>query len=47
MTDGALRLGDAARAALPYWLVLLALIALLLAAPGLATWLPGVVMPRG
>jgi TRAP-type C4-dicarboxylate transport system permease large subunit len=47
LTEGKLRLGDAARAALPYWLVLLALIALLLAAPGLATWLPGAVMPRG
>jgi tripartite ATP-independent transporter DctM subunit len=47
LTDGKLRLGDAARAALPYWLVLLALIALLLAAPGLATWLPDTVMARG
>jgi tripartite ATP-independent transporter DctM subunit len=47
LTEGKLRLGDAARAALPYWLVLIALIALLLAAPGLATWLPGAVMPRG
>jgi TRAP-type C4-dicarboxylate transport system permease large subunit len=44
LTDGQLRLGDAARAALPYWLLLLALIALIFAVPGLATWLPTAVM---
>lgn len=41
MTDGQVKLGEGALAALPYWLVLLALIAVLTAFPGLALWLPG------
>jgi C4-dicarboxylate transporter DctM subunit len=34
-------LASAARAAIPYWLALLLGVALLSAAPGIATWLPG------
>lgn len=44
VAGGSLTLGEAARAAVPYWLILLALIALLLAVPGLATWIPSRVM---
>lgn len=43
MTQGTVSLGEGARAALPYWLVLLGLIALVTALPGLVLWLPGLV----
>lgn len=43
MTQGTVSLGEGARAALPYWLVLLGLIALVTAVPGLVLWLPGLV----
>lgn len=43
ITGGEVRLPDAARAAVPYWLALLLGVLLLCAAPGIATWLPRVV----
>ncbi|MCL7465320.1 TRAP transporter large permease [Phaeovulum sp. NW3] len=43
MTNGEVRLGEGALAVLPYWLVLLGLIALITAFPGLVLWLPGLV----
>lgn len=42
ITQGEVRLPDAAQAAIPYWLALLLGVALLCLFPGLATWLPGV-----
>jgi C4-dicarboxylate transporter, DctM subunit len=45
MTGGQVRLGQAALAALPYWLALLVLIGLIVAFPGLALWLPAQVAP--
>jgi hypothetical protein len=47
MTGGQVRLGQAALAALPYWLALLTLIALIVAAPGIVLWLPQLMMPCG
>jgi tripartite ATP-independent transporter DctM subunit len=41
MTEGRVSLGEGALAALPYWLVLMALIVMLALFPGLALWLPG------
>lgn len=41
MTNGEVRLGEGAMAALPYWLMLLGVIALVTAVPGLVLWLPG------
>jgi C4-dicarboxylate transporter, DctM subunit len=41
MTGGQVRLGQAALAALPYWLALLVLIVLIVAFPALVLWLPG------
>jgi len=41
MTGGQVRLGQAAVAALPYWLALLVLIVLIVVFPGLVLWLPG------
>ena len=41
MTGGQVRLGQAAMAALPYWLALLSLIVLIVAFPQLVLWLPG------
>ena len=41
MTGGQVRLGQAALAALPYWLALLSLIALIVAFPQIVLWLPG------
>jgi tripartite ATP-independent transporter DctM subunit len=43
VTRGEVPLAEAARGALPYWLCLLVAVGLLAVAPGLATWLPGVV----
>ena len=43
MTNGQVKLGQAAVAALPYWLALLTLIALIVAFPGIVTWLPSLV----
>ena len=43
MTGGQVKLGQAAVAALPYWLALLGLIGLIVAFPGLVTWLPSLV----
>jgi len=43
MTNGEVKLGEGAMAALPYWLVLLSLIAVLTAFPELVLWLPGLV----
>lgn len=43
MTNGQVRLGQAAVAALPYWLALLVLIVLIVAFPGIVTWLPSLV----
>ncbi len=40
MTQGEVKLPDAARAALPYWLALLLGVVLLCLVPGIATWLP-------
>jgi TRAP-type C4-dicarboxylate transport system permease large subunit len=40
MTGGQVKLGQAATAALPYWLALLFLIGLIVLFPGLVTWLP-------
>jgi C4-dicarboxylate transporter, DctM subunit len=40
MTNGQVKLGQAAVAALPYWLALLFLILLIVAFPGIVTWLP-------
>ncbi|MCC6000691.1 MAG: TRAP transporter large permease subunit [Pararhodobacter sp.] len=45
MTGGQVRLGQAAWAALPYWLALLALIVLVVAFPGIVLWLPALIMP--
>ncbi|GAB4187234.1 MAG: TRAP transporter large permease subunit [Thalassobaculales bacterium] len=44
LSGGQVRLGDAARATLPYWLLLLGLVAALTLAPGLATALPRLAM---
>ncbi len=44
MTGGQVRLGQAAWAALPYWLVLLGMIGLVVAFPGVVLWLPALVM---
>lgn len=44
MTAGQVRLGQAAWAALPYWLVLLGMIGLVVAFPGVVLWLPALVM---
>jgi tripartite ATP-independent transporter DctM subunit len=44
ITAGAVSLGQAARAAAPYWLLLLAGVALLVLFPGIALWLPNSVM---
>ena len=41
MTNGQVRLGEGALAALPYWLILLAMIGLVTAFPGIVLWLPG------
>jgi tripartite ATP-independent transporter DctM subunit len=41
ITNGEVDLGAAARAALPFWLALLAGVLLLCLFPGVATWLPG------
>jgi TRAP-type C4-dicarboxylate transport system permease large subunit len=41
ITGNEVRLADAAKAALPYWLALLAGVGILCLAPGIATWLPG------
>lgn len=43
ITGGEVRLPEAARAAIPYWLALLLGVLLLCLAPGIATWLPGAV----
>lgn len=43
MSNNQVTLGDAARAALPYWLVLLAVIAVMTLVPALATGLPSLV----
>jgi len=43
MTQGEVGLGEGARAALPYWALLLGMIALVTLVPGLALWLPGLV----
>jgi C4-dicarboxylate transporter, DctM subunit len=43
MTQGQVSLGQGAWGAFPYWLVLLGLIALVTAVPGLVLWLPGLV----
>lgn len=43
MTNGQVKLGQAAVAALPYWLALLFLIVLIVAFPGIVTWLPSLV----
>jgi tripartite ATP-independent transporter DctM subunit len=40
ITGGEVRLGEAALAALPYWIALLVGVALLCLFPGIATWLP-------
>jgi TRAP-type C4-dicarboxylate transport system permease large subunit len=42
ITNGEVDLGAAARAALPFWLALLAGVLLLCLFPGIATWLPGI-----
>jgi tripartite ATP-independent transporter DctM subunit len=42
ITNGEVALGDAARAALPFWCALLVGVLLLCLFPGIATWLPGV-----
>jgi C4-dicarboxylate transporter, DctM subunit len=42
ITGGEVRLPEAARAAIPYWLALLLGVVLLSVFPGIATWLPGV-----
>ncbi|WP_209443242.1 TRAP transporter large permease [Falsiroseomonas frigidaquae] len=42
ITGGEVKLGEAALAALPYWIALLAGVALLCLFPGIATWLPSV-----
>jgi len=41
ITRQSITLGEAARGALPYWILLLVGAALLTLVPGLATWLPG------
>jgi TRAP-type C4-dicarboxylate transport system permease large subunit len=41
MTGGQVRLGEGALAALPYWLILLGMIVLVTAFPGIVLWLPG------
>ncbi|WP_372623691.1 TRAP transporter large permease [Falsiroseomonas sp.] len=43
ITNGEVRLPEAARAAAPYWVALLLGVLLLCLAPGIATWLPGAV----
>ncbi|MBU8536813.1 TRAP transporter large permease [Falsiroseomonas tokyonensis] len=42
ITGGEVKLGEAALAALPYWIALLVGVALLCLFPGIATWLPSV-----
>jgi C4-dicarboxylate transporter DctM subunit len=42
ITGGEVKLGEAALAALPYWIALLAGVTLLCLFPGIATWLPSV-----
>ncbi len=46
ISGNSISLGDAARAALPYWLALMALVAIMVAVPGLATCLPDLVMGK-
>jgi TRAP-type C4-dicarboxylate transport system permease large subunit len=41
ITQGEVRLPEAAQAAIPYWFALLLGVVLLCLFPGLATWLPG------
>lgn len=43
ITGGEVKLGEAAMAALPYWIALLVGVALLCLFPGIATWLPSLV----
>lgn len=45
MTQGEVGLGEGARAALPYWAILLGMIALVTLMPGIALWLPGLAGP--
>jgi TRAP-type C4-dicarboxylate transport system permease large subunit len=45
ITGGEVTLGEAARAALPYWLALLVGLGLLCLMPGIALWLPGLAFP--
>lgn len=44
LTKNEVTLGRAAVAAVPYWLILLGSIAILTLVPGIATWLPGLVL---
>lgn len=44
ITNNEVALGDAARAAIPYWIALLAGVALLALFPGIATWLPSLMI---
>lgn len=44
MSGGTVTLGEAARAALPYWLILIGLVALIVAFPGIVTALPSMVV---
>lgn len=44
VTNGEVTLPQAARACIPYWLVMMALIAWMAAMPSMALWLPGVLM---
>jgi tripartite ATP-independent transporter DctM subunit len=47
LTRGEVDLGGAARGALPFWLLLLLGVVVLVLAPGIATWLPGLAFSRG
>ena len=46
ISGNSISLGDAARAALPYWFALMALVSIMVAVPGLATGLPDLVMGK-